>query len=248
MSKKIVLITGAAKTNGLGFNTALRLSELGFHIIPTARKASDVENLNSILKDKNIDGIALQLDTNDLVSVNSVSSQLEQKYGKLDVLINNAAINFEGAGGAESNVPSLTSIKNYKETFETNVIGPISLTQKLLPLLKKSDSPRIVNVSSCLGSLTLHADPTSWMYDFVLPSYDMSKAALNMWTIQLAWELKNTNFKVNSAHPGWVKTDMGGDNAPLEISEGIKTMVDLATLDENGPSGGFFHLGERLPW
>jgi NAD(P)-dependent dehydrogenase (short-subunit alcohol dehydrogenase family) len=122
------------------------------------------------------------------------------------------------------------------------------LTQKLLPLLKKSDAGRIVNMSSILGSQALHADPRSPIYDFKSLSYDASKAALNSFTIHLAHELKDTKIKVNSAHPGWVKTDMGTDAAPMEIPEGGKTGVALALLDESGPNGGFFHLGQPLPW
>jgi len=122
------------------------------------------------------------------------------------------------------------------------------LTQALLPLLKKSEAGRIVNMSSILGSQTLHADPNSPIYNFKSLSYDASKAALNSFTIHLAHELKDTKIKVNSAHPGWVKTDMGTDAAPMEIPEGGKTGVALALLDESGPSGGFFHMGQTLPW
>jgi len=133
-------------------------------------------------------------------------------------------------------------------TFETNFFAPVELTRVLLPLLKKSTAGRIVNMSSILGSQTLHADPKSPIYDFKSLSYDASKAALNSFTIHLAHELKDTNIKVNSAHPGWVKTDMGTDAAPMEIPEGAKTGVELALLGDNGPTGGFIHLGQTLPW
>ena len=103
-------------------------------------------------------------------------------------------------------------------------------------------------MSSILGSQTLHADPNSPIYDFKALSYDGSKAALNSFTIHLAHELKGTNIKVNSAHPGWVKTDMGTDAAPMEVPEGAKTGVALALLDESGPTGGFFHQHQVLPW
>ena len=130
----------------------------------------------------------------------------------------------------------------------TNFFAPIAFTKALLPLLKKSDAGRIVNMSSILGSQALHADPKSQIYEFKTLSYDASKAALNSFTIHLAHELKDTKIKVNSAHPGWVKTDMGTDAAPMEIPEGGKTGVELALLGENGPTGGFFHLGKPLPW
>jgi NAD(P)-dependent dehydrogenase (short-subunit alcohol dehydrogenase family) len=103
-------------------------------------------------------------------------------------------------------------------------------------------------MSSILGSQALHADPKSPIYDAKAFAYDASKAALNSFTIHLAHELKDTNIKVNSAHPGWVKTDMGTDAAPMEIPEGGKTGVELALLGANGPNGGFFHLGQTLPW
>jgi NAD(P)-dependent dehydrogenase (short-subunit alcohol dehydrogenase family) len=124
----------------------------------------------------------------------------------------------------------------------------VSLTRELLPLLKKSPAGRIVNLSSILGSLILHSDPTSPIADFKSFAYDGSKSALNAYTIHLAHELRNTTIKVNSAHPGWVKTEMGTDAAPMEIPDGAKTSVALALLGPDGPSGRFIHLGEELPW
>jgi NAD(P)-dependent dehydrogenase (short-subunit alcohol dehydrogenase family) len=169
---------------------------------------------------------------------------LEEKFGRLDILINNAGISEAlGSGRAGS-----TPVDVIRETVDTNFYAQVALTQALLPLLKKSDAGRIVNMSSILGSQTLHADAKSPIYDFKSFSYDVSKAALNSFTIHLAWELKDTKIKVNSAHPGWVKTDMGTDAAPMEIPEGGKTGVELALLGEDGPTGGFFHLGKTLPW
>ena len=132
--------------------------------------------------------------------------------------------------------------------FDTNFFAPIALTNVLLPLLRKSTAGRIVNLSSILGSLTLHADPASPIYQAKSFAYDASKTALNAFTVHLAYELRDTPIKVNSAHPGWVKTDMGGDSAPMEIEDGSKTSVALATLPADGPTGGFFHLGQPLPW
>lgn len=246
--QKIALITGAGKENGLGYNAAKFLGKQGVIVIPTARKETDVKNITASLAKEDLQAFPIVLDLENTKTIEDAVTFIQSKFGKLDILINNAAINFEGAGGESSTKPSETPIENFRKTFETNVLGAINLTQKVLPLIKKSPQARIVNVSSCLGSITLHADPESWMYDFTLPSYDMSKAALNLWTVELAWELKDTSIKVNSAHPGWVKTDMGGAEAPMEIEDGIKTLVQLATLPDNGPSGGFFHMGERLPW
>jgi len=144
--------------------------------------------------------------------------------------------------------PSTTTDEVIQQTFDTNFFAPVALTRVLLPLLKKSEGARIVNMSSILGSQTLHSDPNSPIYNFKSLSYDASKAALNSFTIHLAYELKDTRIKVNSAHPGWVKTDMGTDAAPMDIPEGGKTGVELALLGENGPNGGYFHLGNPLPW
>jgi NAD(P)-dependent dehydrogenase (short-subunit alcohol dehydrogenase family) len=132
--------------------------------------------------------------------------------------------------------------------FETNFFSLIALTNKLLPLIRKSEAGRIVNLSSILGSLTLHGTPGSPIYHAKSFAYDASKTALNAYTIHLAYELRDTKIKVNSAHPGWVKTDMGGPEATLELSEGGKTSAELATLGADGPTGGFFHQGKALPW
>ena len=115
-------------------------------------------------------------------------------------------------------------------------------------MIRKAPAGRIVNLSSVLGSLAIHADPASPVYNMKAFAYDASKTALNAFTVHLAQELAKTPIKVNSAHPGWVKTDMGGDAAPMELSEGGKTSVQLATLPADGPTGGYFHMGERLPW
>jgi NAD(P)-dependent dehydrogenase (short-subunit alcohol dehydrogenase family) len=117
-----------------------------------------------------------------------------------------------------------------------------------LPLILKSQSGRIVNMSSIEGSLTLHADPNSYIYDSKPFAYDASKAAVNSFTVHLAHELRNTSVKVNSAHPGWVKTELGGDGAMMDITDGAKTGVQLATLPDDGASSGFFHLGQPVPW
>jgi NAD(P)-dependent dehydrogenase (short-subunit alcohol dehydrogenase family) len=135
-----------------------------------------------------------------------------------------------------------------ERVFSTNFFAQVALTKALLPLIRQSPSGRIVNLSSILGSLTLHADPQSPIYHAKSFAYDASKTALNAFTVHLAYELRDTNIKVNSAHPGWVKTDMGGSQAPMELEEGAKTSAALATLPDDGPSGGYFHLGQALPW
>ena len=143
---------------------------------------------------------------------------------------------------------STVSDKDLKDTFQTNFFSVVSLTQKLLPLIKKSDAGRIVNVSTILSSLTLHSAKESPITPAKEIAYNASKSALNAFTIHLAIELKDTNIKVNSGHPGWVKTELGGPNAPVEVEDSYKTSLRLATLEDDGPSGGLFHENETIPW
>jgi NAD(P)-dependent dehydrogenase (short-subunit alcohol dehydrogenase family) len=139
-------------------------------------------------------------------------------------------------------------LDTWRQTFETNVFGVIATTEAFLPLLRKSEAGRIVNLSSILGSITYQATPGSPTYGFSRPSYNVSKAAVNAYTVQLAYLLRDTKIKVNAAHPGWVKTDMGGEGATMEIWDGAKTSVALATIGEDGPNGAYMHMGEKLPW
>ena len=242
-TKKVALITGANK--GLGFEMAKQLAQAGVKVVVAARDTAKGEAAVEKLKHEGLDVEFLKLDVTDKEDFPKAAEFIESKFGKLDILINNAGISADGLAGTSV---SATTEHSLRTTFETNFFAPIFLTQALLPLLKKSDAGRIVNMSSILGSQTFHATPGSPIYDFKALSYDASKAALNSFTIHLAYELKDTNIKVNSAHPGWVKTDMGTDAAPMELPEGAKTGVDLALLDEDGPTGGFFHLGKPLPW
>jgi NAD(P)-dependent dehydrogenase (short-subunit alcohol dehydrogenase family) len=167
-------------------------------------------------------------------------------------LVNNAGVCLENPTAGDSDpsagLPGTLSLDILRQTIETNFFGTVTLTQKLLPLIRRAPAGRIVNVSSIMGSLTLHADPASPIYHSSAFAYNASKAALNSFTIHLAYELRHTSIKVNSAHPGWVKTRMGGENADLEVSEGGRTSAWLATLPEDGPTGGYFHAGQPLPW
>jgi len=242
-ANKVALITGANK--GLGFEMARQLAQAGVTVVLAARDQAKGESAVAKLKAQGFDVRFLKLDVTNKKDFAQAAEFLEKNFGKLDILINNAGISADGLAGTSA---SATTEQSLQATFQTNFFAPIALTQALLPLLKKSEAGRIVNMSSILGSQTLHADPNSPIYNFKSLSYDASKAALNSFTIHLAHELKDTKIKVNSAHPGWVKTDMGTDAAPMEITEGGKTGVALALLDESGPSGGFFHLGEPLPW
>lgn len=242
-TKKVALITGANK--GLGFEMARQLAQAGVTVVLGARDTQRGEAAAAQLRGQGLDAHFLKLDVTHPADHRSAAAFLEQQFGHLDILINNAGISLEGLGGGKA---SSTPPDVLHRTFETNFFAPVALTQTLLPLLRKSPAGRIVNMSSILGSQTFHADPASPIYNFKSLAYDSSKAALNSFTIHLAHELRDTRIKVNSAHPGWVKTDMGTDAAPMEIPDGAKTGVALALLGDDGPTGGYFHLGKPLPW
>jgi NAD(P)-dependent dehydrogenase (short-subunit alcohol dehydrogenase family) len=241
--KKVALITGANR--GIGLETAKQLGETGVTIVAAARTALAAEETAAKLKQQGIDAYALQLEVTSEADRKAAAKYLEEKFGKLDILINNAGV---AASTGFTNVTSQVTDEELERVFDTNLFAVVALTRELLPLLKKSDAGRIVNLSSILGSLTLHADPTSPIANFKSFAYDASKSALNAYSIHLAHELKDTPIKVNSAHPGWVKTEMGTDAAPMEIPDGAKTSVALALLGADGPSGRFIHLGQELPW
>jgi len=243
-AEKIAFITGGNK--GLGFETARQLGKLGITVVIGSRDVAKGKAALEKLKAEGIDADAVRFDITKAADYKEVYGYFEKRYGRLDILINNAGVSKEEF--MAGNRTSSTSAEVMHETFDTNFFGVVQLTQTLLPLLRKSPAGRIVNLSSILGSLALHADPNSPIYNAKAFAYDASKAALNSFTIHLAHELKDTNIKVNSAHPGWVKTDMGTDAAPMEIPEGAKTSVALATLPEDGPTGSYIHLGETLPW
>ena len=245
MSKKIALITGANK--GIGFETARQLGKQGVSIIAASRNKergiAAVEKLHT----EGIDAEFLQLDVDNDAEIQSAFEFIHNKYGKLDILINNAGIQVEHGDWGVNNTPTISE-KALRETFDTNFFQVVKLTNTLLPLIRKSEAGRIVNLSSILGSLTLHSDPSSPIYNSKLFAYDTSKTALNSYTIHLAAALQDTPIKVNSAHPGWVKTDLGSDAAPMEVEDGAKTSVALALLEADGPTGKYIHLGKELPW
>jgi NAD(P)-dependent dehydrogenase (short-subunit alcohol dehydrogenase family) len=240
---KIALITGANK--GIGLETARQLGKLGVTVLVGARDLAKGEEAAEVLRGIGVDARAIKLDVVNEADRAAAAKSIEKEFGRLDILINNAGVMLDGRSGNET---STTSQKVLRDTFETNFFAVVALTQALLPLLRKSDAGRIVNLSSILASLTLHATKGSFIYDAKTFAYDASKAALNSFTIHLAHELQGTKIKVNSAHPGWVKTDMGGEGAQMEIVDGAKTSVALATLPADGPSGGYFHMGDTLPW
>ena len=247
MAERVAFITGGNR--GLGFQTALDLKNEGVKVVIGSRDLKQGEEAVAKLRAADVDADVIKFDITSEADHQAAYDYFNSKYGRLDILVNNAGIaggTFPGTGPEHraSDVP----LDLLHKVFETNFFAPVALTKTLLPLLKQSPAGRIVNLSSILGSLTLHADPKSPIYNAKSFAYDASKTALNAYTVHLAYELRGTNIKVNSAHPGWVKTAMGGDQAPMELEEGSKTSVELATLPDNGPSGGYFHLGKPLPW
>ena len=244
--KKVALITGANK--GLGYETARQLGELGFAVIVTARTNEKISATVRNLHAGGVEVYGFRLEVTDGNEVAALQEFVQNKFGSLDVLVNNAGVQLDLPSFMPINSTETVSSDVLRKTFETNYFSVIELTQKLLPLLKKSTAGRIVNVSSVMASLNLHSDQSSPIYDIKLLAYNSSKTALNQFTIHLAHALKNTSVKVNAAHPGWVKTDLGGDYAPMEINEGAKTIIDLCLIDDNGPNGEFLHLGNNLPW
>ena len=242
-NKKIALITGANK--GIGLETARQLGKKGIIVLLGARDIKKGKTAAEELSKEGIEAHPIAIDVSDPESVKKAADRVEQDFGRLDILVNNAGLMADDRGKKVSE----QSLKTWRETFDTNVFGLIATTNAFLPLLRKSDAGRIVNLSSILGSIEFHATPGSPVYDAKdTPAYNVSKSAVNAYTVQLAYELKDTNVKVNAAHPGWVKTDMGGEGAVMEIDDGARTSVALATIGEDGPNGAYLHMGEPLPW
>jgi len=242
-SKKIALITGANK--GIGLETARQLGTKGITVLLGARDSSKGSSAAETLRKEDIDAHALEIDVSDAASIKAAVARVERDYGRLDILVNNAGVMVDNRDLPVSEQP----LQNWRRTFDTNVFGLIETTQAFLPLLRKSDAGRIVNLSSILGSIEYHATKGSPVYDSKeTPAYNVSKAAVNAYTVQLAHELQGSKIKVNAAHPGWVKTEMGGEEAPMNIVDGAKTSVALATLTEDGANGSYVHMDEPLPW
>ncbi len=241
--KKIALVTGANK--GIGLETARQLGKKDMTVLVGARDAGKGEAAAGQLREEGINAHFLALDVSKPASVQKAAEKVTKDFGRLDILINNAAVMVDDT----DKKPSDQSLDVWRDTFETNFFGLIETTRAFLPLLRKSDAGRIVNLTSILGSITYHATPGSPVYEAKsTPAYNVSKSAVNAFTVHLAHELKDTKIKVNAAHPGWVKTEMGGEGASMEIADGARTSVDLATIGEGGPNGAYQHMGETLPW
>lgn len=242
-SMKKVLITGANKS--IGFETARQLLKQGYFIYLGARDIVKGEEAVAKLKAEGLDNVeALQIDVTDVKSIATARKQLDM----LDVLINNAGI----LGGIPQTAVD-TSTDVIREVFDTNFFGVINVTHAFIDLLKQSDKPRIVNVTSGLGSLTLHSDPDSKFYHIKSAAYGPSKTVLNAYTVVLAYELRDTAFKVNVVDPGYTATDFNHHSGPGSVEDAAKIIVKYATIGADGPNGKYFSNdfgedGEECPW
>ena len=251
---RIALVTGANR--GIGLEIARQLGRQGITVIIGARDEKRGAEAAARLRDEKIDARAAQLDVTDAASIRALAELVDKNFGRLDSLVNYAGATFDWTPVPTQ--PSQVDLDLGRKTFELNVFGPLAVTQALLPLLRRSPAGRIVNVSSTLGSLAAIGDPESPLAGMVIPMYQASKAALNALSVLLAKELRDTSIKVNSACPGWVDTEAGvpdwlraamnGNGGALPVEQGADTPVWLATLPDDGPSGGFFNSRKPVPW
>jgi NAD(P)-dependent dehydrogenase (short-subunit alcohol dehydrogenase family) len=240
-SKRVALISGGNK--GIGFEIARRLGQAGLTVFAGARNRDLGAAAARKLQDEGLDVRHIELDLLRPATLEAAAVALGAEFQRLDVLVNNAAIIDSGDGP-----PSTVEGDAVRHSMETNFFGTLALTRAMLPLLRQAPAARIVNVSSGLGSITLNGDP-EWIFaPYKLLGYCASKAALNMLTVQLAFELRGTAIKVNSADPGFTATDMNDNRGTQTVEEGAAEPVRLALLPAEGPTGGFSDRAGRLPW
>jgi NAD(P)-dependent dehydrogenase (short-subunit alcohol dehydrogenase family) len=238
--RRVAVVTGANK--GIGLEIARQLAREGITVFLGARDEARGRAAAEKLRAEGLDARALRLDVTDDRSVAEAASRVEKDAGRLDILVNNAAI------AIDDGPPSRISDELLRRTYETNVFGVVRVTQAFLPLLRRSDAGRIVNLSSGLGSLALNSDP-SWAFTSVkYLAYNTSKTAVNAITVQFAHELRDTPIKVNAADPGYVATDMNQHQGVRSVEQGAATPVRLATLPADGPTGGYFNDEGPVPW
>ncbi len=232
----IAVVTGAYR--GLGLETCRQLASRGFQVVLTARRLADGQRAADALAREGMNVVFHPLDVTEEASVQAFADYLRDQFGSIQVLVNNAGIFPDPAPGSGHDSVFAADLATIRRGFETNTLSALRLCQLLIPLMQGQG--RVVNVSSGMGQLN---DMNGGC-----PAYRLSKTALNAVTRIFADELRGTGVKVNSVCPGWVRTDMGGDAAPLEVTEGVQGIVWAATLPEDGPSGGFFRHGEPIPW
>jgi NAD(P)-dependent dehydrogenase (short-subunit alcohol dehydrogenase family) len=240
-SPKIALVTGANK--GIGLEITRQLAQAGVRVLMGARSAERGTAAAHQLAAEDLDVTFLQLDTGDEASIAAAAATIADEYGRLDILVNNAGISDRDDGP-----PSRASLASVRRVLETNFVGTLAVTQAMLPLLRTSPAARIVNVSSALGSLSINGDPISPYYSARLIGYNASKAALNMLTIQLDAELRDSTIVVNSVSPGFVKTDLTRGAGNLAPAEAAVTPARYALLGQDAVSGQFASADGELPW
>jgi NAD(P)-dependent dehydrogenase (short-subunit alcohol dehydrogenase family) len=234
---KTALVTGANK--GIGFAIARGLGAIGITVAVGARDDARREEAVERLRAAGVDAFGVAIDVTSDDSVAAAAATIEQTAGRLDVLVNNAGISGRTDGGAQD--PTTLDLDVVRTVLDTNVFGVVRVTNAMLPLLRRADSPRIVNMSSNMGSLALHTGP-------IMAAYAPSKSMLNSVTAQYARRLADTNVIVNAACPGYVATDFTGFNAPRTAEQGAAIAIRLATLPDDGPRGGFFDDEGVVPW
>ena len=241
-AQKVALVTGANK--GIGFEIARQLGKHGFTVALAARDAAKAEDAASRLKGEGIDAHGIVLDVTNPATAEAACRRLDEEFGRLDVLINNAGVSLESGGAIK---PSQLDLERLKATYETNVFGPFAVIRAFLPLLRRSAPARIINQSSTLGSLSTLSNPDHPHYQNNILAYNSSKSALNGLTIAFAKDLAGDRISVNSVCPGWVKTDMGSAAAPRTVEQGAAIAVKLATMDAP-PTGKFLDDAGAIAW
>jgi NAD(P)-dependent dehydrogenase (short-subunit alcohol dehydrogenase family) len=249
-SKKIALVTGANK--GIGRAAAEQFAALGMTVLIGARDRRRGEEAAAALRTAGADVRAIVLDVTDPATIRAAAERIEADHGRLDVLVNNAGITGSGQVSPDAStdqIPSVVELDLVRAAFETNVFGVIAVTNAMLPLLRRSPEPRIVNVSSHAASLTLTSDPDG-PFAALLPSaaYSPTKSALNALTVQYANELRKDGILVNAVAPGYVDTDINDHSGFLTPAQGAAVVVRLATVGADGPTAGFFAEDGPLPW
>jgi NAD(P)-dependent dehydrogenase (short-subunit alcohol dehydrogenase family) len=238
----IALITGANR--GIGFEAARQLGNAGFIILVGSRDETRGQGAIARLSEANLDAHLVRLDVAEESSVEVAAREVAERWGHVDVLINNAGVNYEFQ---VSMTPLDLTLEVLRRTYAVNVFGAFLMMKHFAPLLRQSKSPRIVNVSARLGSLAVQSDPGGRLFEQNTLAYNSSKAALNNLTIAFAKVLKKDGVAVNSICPGWVRTDMGGDAAPRSAAEGVSIILQLATMP-NPPSGKYLDESGPVPW
>ena len=239
--KKIALVTGANK--GIGFEVARQLGAAGYLVLLGARSMQNGDAAAAKLTAAGVDAHSLELDLERAETITAAAAWIDSQFGRLDVLVNNAGIASPGDGP-----PSAVVLSAVEQTFKVNFLGALAVSQAMLPLLRRSAAGRIVNVSSGLGSLTQNGD-ANWGFAAVkFLGYNSSKAALNMLTVQLAFELRETGIKVNSADPGFTATDLNNHRGTQTVEQGAAETVRLAMLPDDGPTGTYSRNEGIVPW